>query len=143
MGQLSLPFMELIPGYRFVVYLSGLLLGFQKISGLNREIETEVYREGGLNTRVHVFPKYCSGEQVLRMEKGTCRGLGHPFCMVGERIDSALNLIVMDNEGIPLKSYLFTGLLVKKWEVGELGADQNGLLIDRFEVSYENFEVVI
>lgn len=143
MGQLSLPLMKTIPGYRFAVYLGGMLLGFQKISGMSREIETEVYREGGLNTRVHVFPKYCGGEQVLRMEKGVCGGLVHPFCTAGARIGGALNLIVMDGSGIPLKSYLFTGLLVKKWEVSELGAQQNGLLIDRFEVSYEEFEVVM
>ena len=143
MGQLSLPFIEPIPGYRFIVFLNGLILGFQKVSGLNREVETEVYHEGGLNTKVHVFPKACGGEQVLRMEKGTYGGVEHPFSLVGERLDGALNLIVMDNFGVPLKSYLFMGLIVKKWEVGELSAEQNGLLIDRFEVSYEEFEVVL
>ncbi len=143
MGQLSLPFTEIIPGYRFVVSLGGLLLGFQKISGVSREIETETYREGGLNTRVHIFPKYCGGERILRMEKGVCKGMGHPFYMVGEQIGGALGVIVMDGFGLPLKSYLFTGLLVKKWEVGELSAQQSGLLIEHFEVSYEDFEVLI
>lgn len=143
MGQLSLPFTEIIPGYRFVVSLGGLLLGFQKVSGVSREIETETYREGGLNTRVHVFPKSCGGERVLRMEKGVCGGMEHPFYMVGERLAGALSLIVMDGRGLPLKSYLFTGLLVKKWEVGELSAEQSSLLIDHFEVSYEDFEVLI
>ena len=50
--------------------------------------------------------------------------------------------MVMNNLGKPLKSYLFTGLLVKKWAVGELSAEQSGLLIDRFEVCYEDFEVI-
>lgn len=142
MGQWSLPFSEPIPGYRFIVSLSNLLLGFQKISGLSLDIETETYREGGLNTRVHVFPKYCRAEQILRMEKGVCAGRWHPFYMAGGRIDEALNLFVIDNCGMPLKNYLLTGLLVKKWEVGEFSAEQNGLLIDRFEISYEDFEVV-
>lgn len=125
MGQLSLPFTEIIPGYRFVVSLGGLLLGFRKISGISREIETETYREGGLNTRVHVFPKYCGGERVLRMEKGVSGGVGHPFYMVGERIADALSLIVMDNLGLPLKSYLFTGLIVKVGgQRAERGAEQ-------------------
>lgn len=142
MGQLSLPFTEIIPGYRFVVTVGGMLLGFQEITGVSREIETETYREGGLNTMVHVFPKYCGGERVLTMEKGVCGGMGHPFCMAGKRIEGALSLIVMDGRGLPLKNYLFTGLLIKKWEVGELSAIQNGLLIDRFEVSYEDFQVI-
>ncbi len=142
MGQMSLPFTEIIPGYRFVVTVGGLLFGFQKITGVGREIETETYHEGGLNTMVHVFPKYCGGEHILKMEKGVCGGVEHPFCMVGGRIFGALDLIVMDGRGLPLKNYLFTGLLIKKWEIGELSAEQNGLLIDRFEVSYEDFQVI-
>lgn len=142
MGQSSLPLTDPLPGYRFIVYLNEMMLGFQKVTGMNREIETLVYHEGGLNTMVHVFPKTCVGERILRMEKGAYSGAGHPFCMAGERMEGNLSLMVMDNQGIPLKSYLFTGLLVKKWEVGELSAEQNGLLIDRFEVCYEDFEVL-
>lgn len=142
MGQSSLPPTDPLPGYRFSVYLNEMLLGFQKVTGMNQEIETFVYHEGGLNTMVHVFPKTCTGERVLRMEKGTYGGVCHPFCMVGERIEGNLILMVMNNLGKPLKRYLFTGLLVKKWEVGELSAEQSGLLIDRFEVCYEDFEVL-
>lgn len=142
MGQLSLPLADPLPGYRFIVYLNEMVLGFQKVTGMNREIETFVYHEGGLNTMVHVFPKECTGERILRMEKGAYGGVGHPFCMVGEKLEGNLSLMVMDNFGIPLKSYLFTGLLVKKWEVGELSAEQSGLLIDHFEVCYEDFEVI-
>lgn len=144
MGYMSFPFRtDPIPGYRFIVFLDGLLMGFQKVSGIKREIETEVYREGGLNTRVHVLPKASSGEQKLLMEKGIYSGMEHPFCMVGERLAGSLNLIVMDSMGMPLKSYLFSGILVQQWEVGELRAEENSILLDRFEISYEEFQVVI
>lgn len=76
MEQLSLPFTDPIPGYRFIVFLNSIIMGFQKVSGISREVETETYHEGGLNTSVHIFPKYCSGERILRMEKGVCRGGG-------------------------------------------------------------------
>ncbi len=142
MGQVSLPFASPLPGYRFIVFLNEMVLGFRKVTGIDREIETEVYREGGLNTMVHVFPKACSGERVLCMEKGAYGGVGHPFCMVGERLEGNLSLMVLSSLGLPVKSYLFTGLLVKKWEVGELSAEQNSLLIDRFEVCYEDFELL-
>lgn len=141
MRQSLLPITDPIPGYRFSVFLNDMIMGFQKVSGIGREVETETYHEGGLNTRVHVFPKYCSKERILRMEKGACRGIEHPFCLVGERLEGPLNLIVMDNQGNPLKSYLFSGLTLKTWEVGELSAEQNSILTDRFEVSYEDFEV--
>ena len=131
-----------LPGYRFIVFLNELIMGFQKVSGMSREVETEVYREGGLNTSVHIFPKCCSGEHVLRLEKGPYEGAGHPFYMIGEELTGVLSLIVMDNHGQPLKTYLFSGMIVKKWEIGELSAEQNGILIDRFEISYEDFQVM-
>lgn len=142
MGQTSLPLMDPLPGYRFNVFLNKEVMGFQKVTGISREIETEVYHEGGLNNMVHVFPKACGGKRVLRMERGAYGGVGHPFCMVGERIDGNLSLMVLDNQGLPVKKYLFMGLLVKRWEVGELSAEQNSLLIDCFEVCYEDFELL-
>ncbi len=141
MGQSLLPVTDPIPGYRFNVFLNDMIMGFQKVSGIGSEMETEVYREGGLNTGVHVFPKAFEKERTLRLEKGTCRGEGHLFCRVGARLEGPLNLVVMDHQGNPLKSYLFTGLVVKAWEVGELSAEQSGILTDRFEVSYESFVV--
>ncbi|MCM1539762.1 MAG: phage tail protein [Blautia sp.] len=142
MEQLSLPIVDPIPGYRFIAFLNNIIMGFQKVSGISRGVETETYHEGGLNTSVHVFPKYCGGERILRMEKGVCRGLEHPFCLTGVRLEGPLNLIVMDNRGVPLKSYLFTGLILKSWEVGELSAEQNSILTNSFEVSYENIVVI-
>jgi len=142
MEQLSLPDVNPIPGYRFIAFLNNIIMGFQKVSGISRDVETETYHEGGLNTSVHVFPRYCSKERILHMEKGVCKGVEHPFCLTGVRLEGPLNLIVMDNQGIPLKSYLFTGLILKAWEVGELSAEQNSILTNSFEVSYENFVVI-
>lgn len=109
MGQTSSPLMDPLPGYRFNVFLNRDVMGFQRVTGISREIETEVYREGGLNNMVHVFPKACGGERVLRMERGAYGGVGHPFCMVGERIDGNLSLMVLDNQGRPVKKYLLWG----------------------------------
>ena len=46
---------------------------------------------------------------------------------------------------IPLlgKVYTLTGLVVKHWEVGELNALQNALVIDRFDLDYESMQVSI
>lgn len=131
-----------LPGYRFIVSLNNILMGFQKITGMKSQIETETIREGGLNTRVHVLPKSCSAEQILRLEKGIYAGQINPLCLVGQKIPGVLNVMVMDNQRKPLKTYLFTELIVKSWEVGEMSADQNGILVDHFEISYEDFQMV-
>lgn len=134
--------MDPLPGYRFIVSLNNILMGFQKITGMRSQIETETIQEGGLNTRVHVLPKSCSAEQILRLEKGIYAGQINPLCLVGQKIPGVLNVMVMDNQRKPLKTYLFTELIVKSWEVGEMSADQNGILVDHFEISYEDFQMV-
>lgn len=137
--QLPFPFrMEPVPGYRFSVFLNNMVMGFQKVSGIGREIQTEIFQEGGLNTKVHVFPKSCTEQRVLHLEKGVYSGMEPPFYLVGEKIPGVLLLAVTDNGGNPLKGYLFTGLLLKKWEVGELNAENNSLLIESFEICYED-----
>lgn len=142
--MLSYPFgANPVPGYRFIVFLDETVMGFQKVSGMKREVETESYQEGGLNTKLHVFPKRCGGGQTLRLEKGIYGGVGHPFYLVGERISGVMELMVIDNLGKPLKCYLLSGMIVKKWEVAELSAEVNSLLIDHFEVTYEELNVII
>lgn len=143
MDELLTPFASMVPGYHFIVFLDTTAMGFKKVSGVSREIEVEEYREGGLNTRVHVFPKACATGRTLHLEKGIYSGVSHPFYIVGEKLKGSMTLIVMGSSGLPQKSYVFTGLIVKKWEVGDMEADQNSLLIDRFELSYEDMEVIL
>lgn len=123
--------------YRFSIIVNDIEMGFQRVSGIVREAGIETYQEGGLNDRVHIFPKQ-GGEAVLSLERGVYRGDKLPFYLVGERLGS-LHLSVLNSEGTPLKSYMFSNILVKKWEVGEMSAQNSEVLIERFEVCYEEF----
>ena len=64
-----------------------------------------------------------------------------PFYFIGEHIES-LTLEVRDRKNVLVKKYMFHHLIVTKWEVQELNATDNGLLIDQFELQYEEFTVV-
>ncbi|BAZ00619.1 phage tail protein [Tolypothrix tenuis PCC 7101] len=45
--------------FNFTVEIEGLTVGgFSEVTGLNSKIELETYVEGGVNHRVHQFPKY-------------------------------------------------------------------------------------
>ncbi|MCM1100736.1 MAG: phage tail protein [Clostridium sp.] len=143
MAQQAFPYYtDPLPGYRFIVSLNSLLMGFQKITGIGMQAETETYREGGMNSTVHIFPKFCGDGQVLCLEKGIYAGQENPLYPVGCRIPGVLSVMVTDHQGVPAKIYLFSGLIVKSWEIGEMSAEQNGILIDRFEVLYEDFRMV-
>lgn len=131
--------MDPLAAYTFHVWLGNLPFGFSKVSGLSREIETTVYQEGGVNDRVHVLRGPVKTSGILRMERGAYAGEYFPFYLVGERLMQPMRIEVRSPEFLHLlgKFYTVTGLIVKKWEVGEMDAQQNMLLIDRFELSYE------
>lgn len=113
------------------------------MSGLGREAETTVYQEGGSNDRVHVLRAPTKTPGTLRMERGAYAGEFFPFYLAGERLFLPMRIEVRSPEGVQLlgKFYTVTGLVVKKWEAGELDALQNTILIDRFELQYEHLLV--
>lgn len=135
--------MDPLAAYTFHVRLGTLEFGFSKVSGLGREAETTVYQEGGINDRVHVLRGPVRNPGALRMERGAYAGEYFPFYLAGERLFQPMRIEVRSPEGPRLlgKFYTLTGLVVKKWEAGELDALQNTLLIDRFELHYEHMLV--
>lgn len=131
--------MDPLAAYIFRVWLGQQEYGFSKASGLSRETEAVVYQEGGLNDRVHVLRGTVKNPGLLRLERGAYAGKEFPFYLAGDRLSETLRIVVRPPGSSREKGkvYALTGLLVKKWEVGELDAQQNTLLIDRFELNYE------
>lgn len=137
--------MDPLAAYTFHVWLGTLPFGFSKVSGLSREAETTVYQEGGVNDRVHVLRGPVKNPGTLRLERGAYAGEYFPFYLAGERLALPMRLEVRSPGGLhlPGKFYMLTGLIVKKWEAGEMDALQNTLLIDRFELNYEYMYITI
>lgn len=137
--------MDPLAAYSFHVWLGPLEFGFSKLSGLSREAETTTYQEGGLNDRVHVLRGPVKNCGTLRLERGAYAGEFFPFYLAGERLAIPMRIEIHGPDGMgPLgKIYTLTGLVVKKWEVGDLDALQNTLLIDRFEVNYEYMHISV
>lgn len=137
--------MDPLAAYTFRVFLGSLVFGFSKVSGLSREFETTVYQEGGVNDRVRVLRGPVKNPGLLRLERGAYAGEFFPFYLAGERLSQSMRIEVRAPGLLRLlgKFYTVTGLMVKKWEVGELDAMQNTILIDRFELSYEYLYVTV
>lgn len=135
---------EPLAAFLFRVRLGDKEFGFSKVSGLQREIETFTYQEGGLNDQVHIFPGAVKNGGTVHLERGSYAGEQFPFYFVGERLKVPMLIEVYRSSDWQKvdKSYTLDGLVVKKWEVGEMDAMQNALLIDRFELGYENLAVL-
>lgn len=132
-----------LAAFRFRVMLGEIAFGFSKISGLQRERPTVTYQEGGLNDQVHVFPGPVQNCGTVRLERGAYAGESFPFYLTGERLLLPMRVEVWNplNWNKIDKCYTLTGLIVKKWEAGELDALANTLLIDRFELDYEYLSI--
>jgi len=137
--------MDPLAAYTFHVFLGTQPFGFSKASGLSREAETTVYQEGGVNDRVHVLRGPVKHPGTLRLERGAYAGEYVPFYLAGERLAPPMRIEVRSPGGPHLtgKFYMLTGLVVKKWEAGEMDALQNTLLIDRFELNYEYMYITL
>lgn len=137
--------MDPLASYTFHVWLGTLEFGFSRVSGLSRETETTIYQEGGVNDRVHVLRGPVRNPGALQMERGAYAGEYFPFYLAGERLSPPMRIEVRSPERLwPTgKFYTVTGLVVKKWEAGELDAQQNTLLIDKFDLQYEFLYVTV
>ena len=132
---------DALVGFRFVLSIGSLEMGYKSISGISRKVETHTYQEGGVNDGVHIFAKPVASEGVLTLEKGAIKGVKHPFYMPGEPIEQPLVLIVKDHLGNPAKTYTFSGCMTKSWSVSDFDASRNEVLIDKFEITYSRFIV--
>lgn len=135
--------MDPLAAYRFHIRIGEHEFGFSRLSGLRRTRETITYQEGGLNDRVHVLPGPTKSCGTICLERGVYFGEYFPFYLTGVRLIWPMRVELYSFTPAPLlgKVYTLTGLVVKKWEVGELDALQNAVLIDRFELDYEYMEI--
>ncbi|HIT01560.1 MAG TPA: phage tail protein [Candidatus Enterenecus merdae] len=135
-----------------MAYLSGayfdlLLLGagvalegrFTSVSGLNMEVEYEVYNEGGLN-----YPRFFFKEtkpQVLVLEQGVVTSVDSVsllmnMCILGMSIPLAGTVTLIDSFGAPQRVWSIVGAYLQKYIGPELNSNQAALAVSRIELIY-------
>lgn len=132
-----------LSGFRFRVVMEKQEFGFSRVSGLQWERPATTYQEGGVNDYVHVFPGPAKSCGTVHLERGVYAGEDLPFYLVGERLPKHMTIVLWngaDRKKVD-KCYRLSGLVVKRWEVGELDALQGTLLIDRFELDYQSLAI--
>ena len=112
---------------------------FTAVSGLNMEIEYEVYNEGGLN-----YPRFFFKEnkpQVLVLEQGVVTTLDSVSLLMamsssGMSIPLMGTVILMDSFGKPQRTWTIVGAYLKKYVGPELNSNQPALAVSRIELIY-------
>lgn len=132
-------------GFRFLVEIDSLVAaGFSEVSGLELEMSTEEYEEGGVNRFTHKFPGRVSHPNlVLR------RGLTDSLELwdwiqgtVGDVENGTIErrnvrVIVLDSTGEESRRWEFLRAYPVKWTGPEFSAGDGSVAIEALELVHE------
>jgi phage tail-like protein len=134
---------EYLSGSYFEVALAGpgaVLAGrFTAVSGLNMEVEYEVYNEGGVN-----YPRFFLKEnkpQVLILEQGVVTtvdsvSLLMGMCASGMSVPLGGTVILKDSFGTSQRTWTIVGAYLQKYIGPDLNSNQPALAVSRIELIY-------
>ena len=134
---------DYLSGSYFEVMLAGpgaVIEGrFTAVSGLNMEVDYEVYNEGGLN-----YPRFFLKEnkpQVLTLEQGVVTtvdsvSLLMAMCASGMSVPLAGTVILKDSFGTPQRTWTIVGAYLRKYIGPDLNSNQPALAVSRIELIY-------
>lgn len=127
--------------FNFAVEIEGLLVGgFTEVSGLESEIETEEYQEGGVNEYVHHLPRQASsGRLVLRHGLTDVSSLWNWYYNITQGIIQRKNgtIMLLDRQMLPVMWWNFRNALPIKWSGPELNATSDEIAFESIEMVHE------
>lgn len=118
---------------------------FQEVSGLQVELETESFVEGGENRFTHQLPtrtRYAD----LTLKRGLSKLTSGVFHWTRNSLElydfQPTNIIVslLNPDHIPLNSWYVVGAIPKRWEISNFNAEQNSVVIETLVLSYQYFK---
>jgi len=138
-------------GFHFLVRFEGLLqrfpgipdIGFQEVSGLSAEVGIEEYREGGENRFAHRLPNPVSYQNLV-LKRGMLIGSQliqwFKISVEGFQFEAHdVTVILLNPDHLPVQAWNFLNAWPVKWAVEGLNAQQNGIMIENIEFSYQYF----
>ncbi|MCE1244197.1 phage tail protein [Oryzomicrobium sp.] len=122
-------------------------VSFQDVSGIVAEMDLETYNEGGENTFVHRLPKGVK-HQNLVVSRGMAAASSPLVTWCKETLEGGLakpietrllQVLLLDAEGNPLRSWSFQGAYPVKWQATEFNSQKNELAIEKIEFAFNGF----
>ncbi len=120
-------------------------VSFQSVSGLSVEYDMEDFKEGGENRFVHKLPvrtKYAD----LVLKRGMLKDSNVISWFMEAFRDrkftpADINIMLMNEEGQPLRTWNVVHAIPKKWVVSDFNANENSVVIETVELSYRYFTI--
>lgn len=119
---------------------------FQKVSGLNGEINTDTITEGGQNLYTHRVPTKINYNNLV-LERGIVTG-----SPLYAEFDTALSFFrftpsnvmvtLFSESSTPIAGWLFMKAYPVRWSVAGFDADANSVVIETMELAYTRFQII-
>lgn len=135
-----------VGGNRFTVSIGPITMSFSRIRNITKQIEVDVLKEGGVNDYVHVLQKPYTTPHKLIFEHGLCESSVFSMLtplLVGKRLPLSGTISVKNAKGEMVSSYSFGEPIILKWEIGDLDAMSNKVLIESLEVAHTGLSVSV
>ena len=135
------------PSFRFKVEIKDVgVCRFSEVNGLDFDMETMDYKEGGLNTRIHRFPgrwKFSNlnlklgissdGEELWSWVKKAVQGSGS-----GTLITHPVTITLLDVSGKKtLRAWNYKAAYPIKWAATALSGEQNVIAIETLTLAHQ------
>ena len=124
--------------FRFRVTLgNGACAGFQKVSGLTREIEVVEYNESNSNVTKKLKGRIKNPEVTLERGAYADPSMEALFtqAMSGSNIGTAL-IELLDEKGQAARQWQLKDVWCSKWELGDLDASSSDIAIEKVTLQY-------
>jgi phage tail-like protein len=130
--------------FRFNVEIEGLFVGaFSEVSGLQIEVETEEYKEGGVNDYVHKFPKMAKYQNLV-LKKGITNSNDlwewHQDVVKGIVKRRRVSIVLLDSTGNEKWRWGFEEAYPVKWTGPDLKADTNAVAVESLELCHNGIK---
>ena len=135
-------------GFRFRVTGAGgdIDVAFQSVSGLNVQLQTETYKEGGENMFEHTLPvrtKYSDlvlKRGVVARQNSALTKWFHDTFHNFKFEPKNLMIELLNEQSEPLMAWKIINALPKNWKFADLNAERGEVFIETMELSYNYFE---
>ena len=119
---------------------------FQEVSGLEVEMETETFIEGGQNRFTWQLPKRTQYSDLV-LKRGMFMGSGIVlWCQnafenfVFEPTNLTISLL--NDQHIPVQAWYVVNAIPKKWSISSFNAQESAVVIESITLSYQFFNVI-
>lgn len=134
--------------FKFRVFIDGIRGAgegsFQEVSGLTVKLETEDIQEGGENRFMHKFPKAPKYPNLV-LKRGML--IGSPLIEWAYQSISSFSFVpktivvsLLNEEMKPLMGWVVINAIPVGLEISSLKADENKIMVESLELSYDYFK---